>query len=417
MTKILEYQGKSLLQQEGINIPFGAVGSTPSEVFKIASKINRPVILKAQIGVSGRYKAGGIRFAASPGEAEKVASELLGNEIKGARIDKLLVEEQLNIQKEYYAGIIVDDSHRARCPVLMFSTRGGIDIEEVAARAPDLVKKVNIDVLQGLTSENISAVINPFQLPATAVPAITKVIQGIYSVFRKYDARSMEINPLVVEQDGRVLPADCRIVLDQASIFRHPELGITYPPEIGRDPTELERIAWKVEEKDYRGTGYFIQLAWNFRPGEGYIGFHGLGGGGAMLGADALIRHGLKLANYAETSGSPTASKVYRIIKLVMSQPEIDGYIMMGAMVASQEQWHHAHAAVRALQEDLQNKPGFPVILLIAGNKEKESLEILREGLKHSPAKIEIYGRQHAYDVDFIADRMRTLVRQYRGQK
>jgi succinyl-CoA synthetase beta subunit len=136
-----------------------------------------------------------------------------------------------------------------------------------------------------------------------------------------------------------------------------------------------------------------------------------------MLGADAVIRHGLKLANYAETSGNPTASKVYRVVKLVFSQPNIDGYVMMGAMMASQEQWHHAHALVRVLQEELPSRPGFPVVILIAGNKEKESLEILREGLKNLPARIEIYGREHVYDVDFIAGRMKELVGEYRGEK
>ena len=173
---------------------------------------------------------------------------------------------------------------------------------------------------------------------------------------------------------------------------------------------------WKIEEEDYRGTGYFAQLAFGFGPGEGYVGFHGLGGGGAMLGGDALIRHGLKLANYAESSGNPTASKVYRVVKLIFSQPNIDGFCMMGAMMASQEQWHHAHGLVKALREELVNKPGFPVVLLIAGNKEKESLEIMREGLKDLPANIEIYGSEHVYDVDFIAERTRELVREYRGK-
>jgi succinyl-CoA synthetase beta subunit len=300
--------------------------------------------------------------------------------------------------------------------VIMFSTQGGVDIEEVAAKNPDMVATFKVDILTGLSASDAKALVSHFNIPLNYLEGLTKVLLALYAVFRKNDARSAEINPLVLTKSGQVIPADCRIVLDQASIYRHPELGIIFPREIGREPTELERVAWKVEENDYRGTGYFIQLAWDFKPGEGYVGFHGLGGGGAMLGADALMRHHLKLANYAETSGSPTASKVYRVIKLVMSQPNIDGYIMMGAMVASQEQWHHAHAAVKALREDLVNKPnGFPVVLLIAGNKEKESLEILREGLKGLPAKIEIYGREHAYDVDFIAERMRLLVNEYRG--
>jgi len=416
MTKLLEYQGKALLREQGLAIPNGDVATTAAEASEIARRINRPVALKAQIGVTGRFKAGGVKFATTPQDAATAAGELLGKNIKGAIVEKILVEEQLDIARELYAGIIVDDSYRSRCPVVMFSPRGGVDIEEVAAKEPEMVASMKIEVLTGLSLAKAQELVSRFGFSAQQIAALSKVVVALYNVFRKNDARSAEINPLAITKTGQVLPADCRIVLDQASIYRHPELGIEFPREIGRAPTELEKIAWKVEENDYRGTGYFIQLAWDFKPGEGYVGFHGLGGGGAMLGADALMRHQLKLANYAETSGSPTASKVYRVIKLVMSQPNIDGYIMMGAMVASQEQWHHAHAAVRALQEDLRDKPGFPVILLIAGNKEKESLEILRKGLQGLPAKIEIYGRERAYDVDFIAARMKTLVQEYRGK-
>jgi len=136
-----------------------------------------------------------------------------------------------------------------------------------------------------------------------------------------------------------------------------------------------------------------------------------------MLGADALTRHGIKLANYADTSGNPTASKVYRIIKLILSQPNIDGYIMMGAGIANQEQWHHAHALVRALREELINRPNFPVVILIAGNKEAESLEILREGLKGLPARIELYGRDYVYNVDYVAERMKKLIEEYQALK
>ena len=132
-----------------------------------------------------------------------------------------------------------------------------------------------------------------------------------------------------------------------------------------------------------------------------------------MLGADALIRHGLKLADYADTSGSPTASKVYRVVKIIFSQSNIDGYALMGAVMANQEQWHHAHALVRALREELENRPNFPVILLIAGNKEAESLEILRDGLRGLPACIELYGRDYVYNVDYIAERMKKLVEEY----
>ena len=417
MTKLLEYQGKKLLAEQGILLPAGDIATTTQSAREIAQRIGKPVVIKAQIGVTGRFKAGGVKFADTPKETADAAAELLGKDIKGIRVERVLVEERLEIVQEMYAGVIVNDSYKVKGPVVMFSPRGGVDIEETAAKEPDMVANLKVDILKGLEQPDVLEMVSRFNISPQVAESVTQVINALYNVFRKYDARSVEINPLVLTKDGKVFPADCRITLDQSAIFRHPELGIDFPREIGRAPTELERIGWKIEEGDYRGTGYFVQLAWGFKPAEGYMGFHGLGGGGAMLGADALMRHGLKLANYAETSGNPTASKVYRVEKLVFSQPNIDGYILVGAMVASQEQWHHAHALVRVLKEELPLRPGFPVVILIAGNKEKESLEILRNGLKDLPGRIEIYGREHVYNVDFLTTRLKQLASEYRGVK
>ena len=353
MPKLYEYQGKRLLKQFGISVPQGDAASTPTEAGKIAKNLAKPVMIKAQVGVTGRFKAGGIKSADNVSEAEKVAQELLGKEIKGLKVEKVLVEEKLPIEKEFYAGVVVNDSYKVKGPVLMFSTEGGVDIEEVAAKSPEKVVSMNVDILRGLTSEDARELVSKFNISPSLVEPLSQVVYGLYQVFKEYNARSAEINPLILTKDGEIFPADCRIVVDEASVFKHPELEIEYPRDIGRAPTELEQLAWKVEEEDYRGVGYFVQMAKDFSPGEGYIGFHGIGGGAAMLGADALIRHGLKLANYADTSGNPTASKVYRVAKLIFSQPNIDGYALMGAVVANQEQWHHAHALVRALREEL----------------------------------------------------------------
>jgi len=414
MPKLLEYKGKRLLRECGILVPEGDIAATPREAREIADKLLKPVVIKSQIETTGRFKAGGIKFANNADEAERATEELLGKEIKGLKVEKVLVEEKLPITKEFYAGVIVNDSYRVKGPVLMFSTQGGVDIEEVADKFPEKVASTNIDVLDELIIDDVKRLIRKLNLSGSLVETLSEVTLKLYEVFRKYNARSAEINPLVLTQDRRIYPADCRIVIDEASVFRHPDLEIDYPRDIGRAPTELERLAWKLEEKDYRGIGYFVQMITGFKSGEGVVGFHGLGGGGAMLGADALTRQGLKLANYADTSGNPTASKVYRIIKIIFSQPNIDGYAMMGAAIGNQEQWHHAHALVRALREELAKRPSFPVVILIAGNKEAESLEILREGLKDLPAKIELYGRDYVYNVDYVAERMKKLVEEYR---
>lgn len=414
MPKIHEYQAKRLLRECGIAIPKGDVAVVPEEARRIAKSLGKPVAIKAQVSVTGRFEASGIKFANKADEAEKVAQELLGTVIKGLKVEKVLVEEKLSVEEEFYASVIVNDSWKVKGPVLMFSTKGGSDIEDIAAKFPEKVISMNVDFLKGLTVEDTRDLISKLGVSPPLLQPMGKLVCELYEVFKRYSARSVEVNPIVLTEGGKLYAADCHMVIDEASVFKHPELRIDYPRDIGRPPTELEQLAWKVEEKDYRGVGYFVQMAEGFGPGEGYIGFHGIGGGGAMLGADALIRHGLKLANYADTSGNPTAAKVYRIVKLIFSQPNIDGYVLMGACIANQEQWHHAHALVRALREELVSRPNFPVIILIAGNKEVESLKILGEGLQELPARVEVYGREYVYNVDYIAERMKKLTEEYR---
>ena len=416
MARLHEYQGKQLLQSVGVLVPQGGMASTPEEAKTIAEEIGRPVAVKAQVWATGRSKSGGIRFAAMPGEAERAARELLGSWIKGLLVEKVLVEERLDIVSEYYVGVIVGDSHKIRAPVVMLSTEGGVDIEEVAERSPEKIARMTVDIRRGVRTYHACDLALQLGLSGKVLVRIGRAMCGLYELFRRYDARSAEINPLVLTQDGKVYAADCRVSVDDASVARHPELGIDVPRESDRPPTELDRLAWTIEEHDYRGISFFAQLVPEITE-EGYIGYHAIGGGGALLAADTLARQGLKLANYAETSGNPTASKVYRCAKIILAQPGIEGYCLLGAVIASQNQWHHAHGLVKALREDLAARPGFPVVILLAGNKEEESLEILREGLSDLPIRLELYGREHIHRLEFVAQRMKALVDKYHGER
>ena len=414
MARLQEHEGKALFKIAKMPIPQGAVARTPEEARQIAVKIGKPVVIKIQIWAGGRGKAGGVKFAESPEEAEKVAASLLGQTIKGLLVEKVLVEEKLDIAREYYAGIIVDARAEARCPVVMFSTEGGMDIESVPA---DKIAVMNVDVLRGFRIYDALNLADKVKVPSVHIVQVARLMVGLYDTFKNYGARLIEINPMVVTRDGKVLAGDCRISIDDSSVIRHPELGIQVARESGTPPTELDRLAWWVEEKDLRGTCYFAEMD-NVLQGEvfGTIGFHGMGGGGAMLGVDGLNKQGLRVANFADTSGNPPASKVYRAAKLVFSQKGIDGFMLGGFMAANQEQWHHAHGIVKALREELPKRPGFPVLLLLAGNKEKESLEILREGTKDLDARIRIYGGERVYDTVGLAAEMKEMVLEYKKE-
>jgi succinyl-CoA synthetase beta subunit len=297
----------------------------------------------------------------------------------------------------------------------MFSTEGGMDIESVPA---DKIAMMNVDVIRGFKIYDALNLANKVKVPSAHITQVARLIVGLYETFKNYGARLIEINPMVITKDGKVLAGDCRISIDDSSAIRHPELGISVARESGTPPTELDKIAWWVEEKDLRGTCYFAEMN-NQIQGEcfGTIGYHGMGGGGAMLGVDGLNKQGLRVPDFADTSGNPPASKVYRAAKLVFSQPGIDGYMLGGFMAANQEQWHHAHGVVKALREELPKRPGFPVMLLLAGNKEKESLEILREGTKDLKARIRIYGGERVYDTVGLATEMKEMVLEYKKER
>ena len=421
MARIHEYQAKEILGKLGIAVPRGRCVASAEEARDVAHDIGKPVVIKAQVWVTGRLKAGGIKFASTPEEAEKVARELIGGDIKGLTVEKVLVEEQLEVDRELYVGVIVSNSYKVKGPILILSTEGGSSIEEVSQRNPERIARLNVDYLQGVGPGEANQLLsnvsfNGSGLSHELTSELAKVICSVYKAFTEYEARSIEVNPLILTGDGRIIAADCHLALDDNSIFRHPEFGIKVPRDMDRPPTKLEEKAWMtIEEGDYRGTGYFAQMVPRIE-GKGWLGFHGIGGGGAMLGASAFVMRGFKIANYADTSGDPPASKIYSVIKYILSQP-IDAYVLMGATLANQEQWHHAHAIVKAFKEESKKRPGFPVIMLLAGNKEKEAHDIIRNGFKDLALRWELYGRDYIYNTDLIADRVEELVNAYQRER
>lgn len=415
MVKLLEYQGKDILRKVGINVPNGILIDNVNDVKKASDIIKEEAVVKAQLPFTGRYRVGAIKFTNDVEEAKMIVSELLNKRFRGFKPNKVLVEEKIDVRNELYLGVVINDSYKVRAPNIIFSVRGGVDIEQVARENPESLIKFTVNYLEGLNKDVMRNELSKIYLDNEYIDVLTHLIMTFYNdVFIKYDARSAEMNPLALTYDNRFIALDCRIVIDDHALFRHQNIKVEVPKDLNRMPTDLEKRIWSWDDKDPRGTGYFIQLATDTEKG-GYIGFHGIGGGGAMLGADALLRKGLKLANYADTSGDPPASKVYRVAKTILSIPGIEGYILMGAVMASQEQWHHAHALVKAFREMLREKTGFPVMIVIAGNKEKETHEIIRRGLSDLPIKFELYGREYIYRTEYIAQRMKEMVMEYRG--
>ena len=405
MARLHEHQGKELLKSHKVPVPRGAVASTPEEARRIAEEIGGEVMVKVQAWVTGRAGMGGIKRAANPVEAEAAARGMLGMAVKGFTVEQVLVEERLDIEREFYAGVIIDD--RARAPVVIFSSTGGTGIEEIAREHTDKVASLEVDIVEGLQDYEARDMVRSVGIHGKLLRNLGGMIKSLYDVARAYEARSAEINPLVLTRDGKLYAADCRITVDDYAVFRYPELGIEIAREFDRPPTELEKIAYQVEAEDYRGTFYFIQMAEDFEKGEGHIGFHGAGGGGSMMSMDALLSREYKLATYVDTSGNPPASKVYRAARIVLSLPGIDGYFASGSGVASQEQFHSARGFVKAFMED---RLSVPAVIRLGGNMEEQAIEILERAAPEIPAPVEAYGKDDT--ADFCAQRLDELIRE-----
>jgi len=408
VARLYEYQGKKLLREGGVRVPEGSVAFSPEEARAIAERIGKPVVLKIQVWLTGRAGMGGIQFADNPGQAEDKARQMLGMKVKNYVVDRILVEERLNIKSEFFAGLVMDDTRK--CPLLIFSSVGGTGIEEIARQNPEKISRLAVDVGDGVAEFEARNLVRKAGLSGSVMLQLADLLTKLYKVARAYDARSAEINPLVLTAEESVYAADCHLVIDDYAVFRHPELGIEVAREFDRPPTELEKIAYKVEEKDYRGTFYFFQMTERISEGDKYIGFHGAGGGGSMMSMDAVLNRGFKLANYCDTSGNPPASKVYRAAKIILSQPGIRGYFASGSGVASQEQYHSARGMVKAFREE---NLCIPAVIRLGGNFEEEAIRILGAYLKDLPARVEGYGRDDS--PEFCARRLEELIAENNG--
>jgi len=404
MARLHEYQGKALLKQAKIAVPQGGVAKTPDEARTIAAELGKPVMVKAQAWVTGRAGLGGIKKAASPDEAAAAAASMLGMKVKGFTVEQVLVEEQLDITREFYAGVIVDD--REQAPLVMFSSVGGTGIEEIAAENPNSVASTHVDIEFELQDYQARNLVRRTGIEGELQRDLGGLLVQLYEVARTYEARAAEINPLVQTANGKLYAADCRVTVDDYAVFRHQDLGIKIAREYDRPPTRLEEIAYAVEAKDYRGTFYFIQMADDFEKGEGYVGFHGAGGGGSMMSMDAVLRQGYKLATFVDTSGNPPASKVYRAARIVLASGPIDGYFGSGSGVASQEQFYSARGLVKAF---LEAHLDIPTVIRLGGNSEDKAVEILEQLNGRIPAPVEGYKKDDS--PDFCAQRLAALIK------
>lgn len=405
MARLFEYQAKALLQRHGIAAPAGEVVSSPAAARAAAERLGGPVMVKAQAWVTGRAEGGGIRPAATPAEAEAAAAAILGKPLKGFPVEQVLVERQATVSRELYAAVTISDRHR--CPVLMVSLEGGTGVEDRARGGR--IGTLPLPVRGRVEEFTIRNLLRPLGFQSAELIRVAAAVANLCRMARACEARVAEINPLAVTPEGEVVALDARVSIDDHAVFRHPDLGVEMAREMDRPATPLERVAHAVESADFRGTFFFAQTETQVTPGQGVVGFHGSGGGGAMMSMDALAGQGLRPANYCDTSGNPPASKVYRAARIILAQRGIDGYFLSGSGAASQEQFHAARGLVKAFREVGLR---VPAVLRLGGNGEAEAVAIVQEFCADLPAPVEAYG--HEKSAGECAARLVELLREGR---
>ncbi len=360
--KIHEYQAKEIFARYGVPIPAGRVASTPDEAATIAGEIGGTVVVKAQVHVGGRGKAGGIKLAKSPDEARAAASQILGMDIKGLTVEKVLVEQAADIKEEYYLGITTDRA--ARRNIVMVSAAGGIDIEEVAVTDPEKIARLHLDPALGLQDFQIRQLAFDSKLPPAAVKGIGPFMKALAKVYNDFDCSLAEINPLVLTGDGKLIAADAKINIDDNALFRHPDLA-QYQEAQEEDPIEAE--AHK------RGLTY-VRL-------EGDIGIIGNGAGLVMTTLDVVQREGGKPANFLDIGGGAKAEVVTLAIDTVLLDQNVKGifFNIFGGITRGDEVAKGMLEAIATMNIQV------PIVVRLTGTRAAEGLALL-QGSALTPA-------------------------------
>ena len=345
--KLYEYLAKEIFAKNGVPAGGGKVATTPEEAKKIAGELG-PVAIKAQVLVGGRGKAGGIKVADTPQEAEARAREILGMNLKGYIVDKVLVDPKLKIDKELYVSVAVDNM--AKKPIVMASACGGVNIEEVPEK--DIVKR-HVDIRLGIYPYFGREIARRLGLEGDLAKQFTNILVGLYQIFRTYDAELVEINPLVVS-DGKLIAADGRCNIDDDALFRHKDL-----PKV-EEGTELEK---KVKALDLA----FVQL-------DGNIGIMANGAGMAMGTLDAISYYGGSPANFLDAGGGASVEPTAEAIKvLLQTNPKAIFINIFGGITRCDD-------VAKAIVQ-VKNSIGIPVPLVVrmVGTNETEGVRILQE--------------------------------------
>ena len=353
---LLEYQGKQLFARHGVPVPAGAPASTVAGAVEAAREIGFPCVVKAQVQIGGRGKAGGIKVAASVEEAEEHAQAILGMDIRGHTVHEVWIERASDIAAEYYASIVFDRS--AKAPLIMLSTKGGMDIEAVAEEDPDAIARLHVDPLLGFQDFHGRRLCFAAGVDADVIRPVGTLLARLYDAFIAEEAMLVEVNPLIVTGDRDVMALDAKVTLDGSSLFRHPDNAKLRDPAAD-DPQE--RMAKE------RGLTY-VKL-------DGEIGILGNGAGLVMSTLDVVAQAGGSPANFLDAGGGSKAQAIVDAVEVILSDEKVKAVLfnIFGGITRCDEV---ARGLIEAFD---QVKPTVPFVVRLNGTNEEEGRRLLAE--------------------------------------
>jgi len=354
--KIHEYQAKEVLARYGVPIQAGHVAYTAEQAEAIARQLAEPVVIKAQVYVGGRGKAGGIQFGDTPQQAHAAAANVLAMHIKGLKVEKVLVVSKLDIKEEYYFGIVLD--RKTQTPVVMVSHEGGIDIEEVAATTPEKIITYPIDMHWGLRPFEARDIVARAGLPHQVITQAAAILTALAQAFIASDASLAEINPLALTTDGQLQAADAKIVLDDNALFRHKEYAAWAAPE------ESNLLEYEARQA---GLTY-VKL-------DGDVGIIGNGAGLVMATLDMVARVGGKPANFLDIGGGAKAEVMYKALTFVARDVQVRGILVniFGGITRGEE----VAQGILMAQAELPND--MPIVVRLSGTDAERGIALLKE--------------------------------------
>jgi succinyl-CoA synthetase beta subunit/citryl-CoA synthetase large subunit len=374
--RFYEYEAKALFARHGTPLLKGRVAKTPAEARDAAAEVAGPVVLKSQVLTGGRMKAGGVKFAATPAEAEAAAKAILALEIKGQKPRGVLVEQRAPVAKEYFAAVTWDG--RRKLPVVIFSDMGGIDIEEVAEKHPEHVSRTHLSTLLPFSPHRAKEAISAVGVSGDDLGRLTPIVATLIEVFLRYDLTLAEINPLGKLEDGRFLVLDGHVDMEGDARDKHTkllaDLGIgKEETREARPPTQFEIRGAEVDASDHRG------VAGNVKEFDGDLGLIIGAGGGSLTLFDAIRRHGGRPANYCEIGGNPSVKKACALTKLILSKPGVKKIAVMMNVVSNTRVDIVARGVIKGCVESGRKPADTIATFRIPGAWEDDGFKILRK--------------------------------------